>query len=552
MGRLKERKERIESEIIKDGVISNEDYRKIGIYIDEPVTLKEKLAYGAGALYDGGGASIASVIMLVFFDRGIGLGPLAAGLIILLAKVWDAISDPLCGAISDNLRTRIGRRRPFFILGGCLMYVAMGFLFAPIEGMTALYNSTKGAEGIGTYVGALIIAIIAYLFYCTVSTISQVPYMSFASEISADHRERNKANTIKLLFSMSGAAICYLIPAILIEAYSPAEKILEDGTKFFPDPTISSWTFWAIMTFGFGSLFGIPLILAGIFCKEKTPFDPRVKSKFSLKSYGKTLRVKSFRYHIIMYISAFMCMDIISALVVYYAQYCLEGMQVSLFGWEIGEMSSAYIIAPLMVMVAVAYPIVYKLMNKYSKQVAFRTFLPLYIAGGVALIFLEPTTPFLVVVLVAAIMGIGFCGAQTMPWIIFPDTIDVAELKYGDRNSGAYSGVMTFSRKLVSAIAVFGISIILGVTQEGELTFQKLFEKGEYTGEGSKWAIRIMMGASVVVLISIALFFAFKYKVTDKKLERVHYFNQKARDNELDTLSEEEKAEREALIKELA
>ncbi len=535
MGRLKERKERIEAEIIKDGVISNEDYRKIGIYIDEPVTLKEKIAYGAGALYDGGGASIASVIMLAFFDQGIGLGAFAAGLIILLAKVWDAISDPLCGVISDNLRTRIGRRRPFFILGGTLMYIAMGFLFAPIEGW-ALNGGTGG------YVGALIFAIIAYLFYCTVSTISQVPYMSFASEISASHKERNKANTVKLLFSMSGAAICYLIPSIVLESYLD------------PAGAVNSWGFWAIMTFGFGSLFGIPLILAGIFCKEKTPFDPRVKATFSLKGYTDTLKVKSFRYHIIMYITAFMCMDIISALVIYYAQYCLAGVEASIFGITIGDgkMSSAYIIAPLMVMVAVAYPIIYKLMNKFSKQVAFRTFLPLYIAGGIAMLFMNSNTPFWCVILVAAVMGIGFCGAQTMPWIIFPDTIDVAELKYGNRNSGAFSGVMTFSRKLVSAIAVFGVSIILGVTQGKEVTFQSLFEKGDYSSESSQWAIRIMMAASVVVLISIALFFAFKYKVTDKKLERIHYFNQKARDNALDTLTEEETAEREALIKELA
>ncbi len=532
MGKLKERKDRIEAEIIKDGVISKEDYKKIGIHIDEPVTLKEKLAYGAGALYDGGGASIASVIMLAFFDQGIGLGAFAAGLIILLAKVWDAISDPLCGVISDNLRTRLGRRRPFFILGGVLMYAAMGFLFAPID--------SWATTGVGGYIGALIFAIIAYLFYCTVSTISQVPYMSFASEISASHTERNKANTIKLLFSMSGAAICYLIPSVVLESYLDVNGV------------VTNWGFWAIMTFGFGSLFGIPLILAGVFCKEKTPFDPRVKSKFSLSGYGRTLKVKSFRYHIIMYITAFMCMDIISALVIYYAQYCLAGMQVSIFGIDLGAMSSAYIIAPLMVMVAVAYPVIYKLMNKFSKQVAFRTFLPLYIGGGIGMLFMNGNTPFWCVILVAAVMGIGFCGAQTMPWIIFPDTIDVAELKYGDRNSGAFSGVMTFSRKFVSAIAVFGVSIILGVTQGKEVTFKSLFEKGDYSSESSQWAIRIMMAASVVVLISIAMFFAFKYKVTDKKLERIHYFNEKARNGENDTLTEEELAEKEALIKELA
>lgn len=510
-----------------------EDYRKVGVFIDAPVTKRERFFYGLGAFFDGGGASIAAVIMLAFFDRGLGLGAFAAGLIILLAKLWDAVSDPLCGVISDNTRTRIGRRRPFFILGGALLIPAFAFVFAPISGWN--------------YAVKLVAAIAAYLFYCTVSTISQVPYMSFASEISADYKERDKTNTIKLLFTMAGAAISYLLPTIFLEK--------------FLDGTISDVAFWAIMTFGFGIFFGLPLILAGVFCREKAPFDLNAKAKFSFKNYLHTMKVKSFRYHIGMYICAFMCMDIISALVIYYVTYSLEGMTVAINIGSLhinGTMSSAYIIGPLMVMVACMVPVVYKFMRTRSKQFAFRTFLPLYIIGGIVLCCLPATTPFWVIVVFAMIMGMGFCGAQIMPWIIFPDTVDVAELKYGDREAGTFSGVMTFARKLASAVAVFVCSIILAASTEGEKNFASFITGYDTSGnlltygETSKIVIRVLMGVSVVVLIGLAIFFSLKYKVTAAKLERIKYLNDKIRNEGEENLTEEETEEKAALLKELA
>lgn len=509
-----------------------EDYRKVGVFIDAPVTKRERFFYGLGAFFDGGGASIAAVIMLAFFDRGLGLGAFAAGLIILLAKLWDAVSDPLCGVISDNTRTRIGRRRPFFILGGALLIPAFAFVFAPISGWN--------------YAVKLVAAIAAYLFYCTVSTISQVPYMSFASEISADYKERDKTNTIKLLFTMAGAAISYLLPTIFLEK--------------FLDGEISDIAFWAIMTFGFGIFFGLPLILAGVFCREKAPFDLNAKSKFSFKNYLHTMKVKSFRYHIGMYICAFMCMDIISALVIYYVDYCLAGMTINIHigSIHLDEMSSAFIIGPLMVMVACMVPVVYKFMRTRSKQFAFRTFLPLYIIGGIVLCCIPATTPFWVVVIFAMIMGMGFCGAQIMPWIIFPDTVDVAELKYGDREAGTFSGVMTFARKLASAVAVFVCSIILAASTEGEKNFASFITGNDPNGnplqygETSNIVIRVLMGGSVVVLIGLAIFFSLRYKVTAAKLERIKYLNDKIRNEGEENLTEEEAEEKRALLDELA
>lgn len=85
----------------------------------------ERIAFAAGDIFEGGGAALISVLYLFFLTDIVGLPPASAGLALLIPKIWDAINDPLMGALSDNARTRWGRRRPFIALGGSLLVVAI-------------------------------------------------------------------------------------------------------------------------------------------------------------------------------------------------------------------------------------------------------------------------------------------------------------------------------------------------------------------------------------------------------------------------------------------
>ena len=127
-----------------------------------------------------------------------------------------------------------------------------------------------------------------------------------------------------------------------------------------------------------------------------------------------------------------MCMDMISALAVYYATDVWHGYK--LFGMT---MSSMFIVAPLMVAAVVMFPLARVMMDKKSKQFAFRMGLPFYIAGGIMMAVMDPSwAPPILVPIIAFMMGLGFGGAQMMPWIIFPDTVDVAEMATGERPTG--------------------------------------------------------------------------------------------------------------------
>ena len=196
---------------------------KVGKNHPDYIPTKEKWAYGVGALMDGGGVALMSCIMLKYMTS-LGITAALAGTIMMIAKLWDAVSDPLMGVISDNTRSRYGRRKP-------------------------------------------------------------------ASDISPNFRERNNANTVKLIFSSAAAGIAYIVPLLVLEAYTTPESSML--------PAINGTEFWLIIAIVFGTLFGGGLIVASIFVKERIqPTGPR--EKFNLRkfieNYAEPFRNKSFRW----------------------------------------------------------------------------------------------------------------------------------------------------------------------------------------------------------------------------------------------------------------
>ena len=493
------------------------------------VPLKEKLAYGIGGLMDGGGVSMMSCVMLAYMTKN-GIAMTVASTIMMLAKLWDAITDPFMGFISDNTRGKWGRRKPYMFFGGISLFICIFFVFLPVR---------EWGMSVGGFTAYIIIL---YLIWNTCSTVTQVPYCSMASDITPSFRERNNANTVKLVFTAIASGLGYVLPLVFIEALTNP-----DGTGFLFMPQLSSVDFWLCMSIIFGTLFGGGLVICGIFVKERiNPKTPKQKFNFKqfVNSYAVPYKNRSYRWHIVMYVTAFMCMDIISALAVYYATDVWHGYE--LFGMK---MSSLFIIAPLMVAAVVMFPLARVMMDKKSKQFAFRMGLPFYIGGGIMLAVMDPSwAPPILVPIVALIMGLGFGGAQMMPWIIFPDTVDVAEMATGARPTGTYSGMMTLARKVGGALGVGMVGWIIGGLGYVE---NKSDDVAAYIPQSDKvlLTIRLVLGISVAVFITVALIASFRYKITSTKLTRIRYFIEARKSGK--TLTDEESKEREALVAEL-
>ena len=553
------------------------------------VPMKEKLAYGCGALMDGGGVALMACVMLKYMTDTLGIVAASASTIMMVSKIWDAVTDPLMGSITDNTRTKWGRRRPYMVFGGVLLIIALALLFAPI----------KDWWGITSQAGMIAYVLIFYIVWNTCSTLTQVPYTSMASDISPSFHERNNANTIKLVFSAVASGLAYVLPLLILGAR-------EKGT-------ISGTTFWIVMVAVFGTMFGGGLVITGLFTKERVKPEKVEKKKFNLKEFLKgyiqPYRNKSYAWHIGMYVSAFACMDMLSALAAYYASHVWRGVKMTLP--IVGEMtfSSMFIIAPIMVAAVLAFPLVRVMMDKKGKAFAFRMGLPFYILGGILIAVLNPQMgcPAWVIPIVAFLMGFGFGGAQMIQWMNFPDTLDVAELALGERPTGNYSGMMTLVRKIGGALGVGIIGWVLtGVGYEGYnaattaadalaqedptsafaveyaktdstqvATFLKnndavvsaklneLAANGKISYDTSNFSvaavadnvdkvlltIRLLMGVAIAVLIAFALFSSFQFHLNNKILTRMRYFSEKIKNGEYDELTDEEKQERIDLIK---
>lgn len=489
------------------------------------IPVKEKISYGFGSLMDGGGVALMSCIMLNYMTNGLGIAMGVAATIMMISKAWDAISDPLMGIISDGTRSKYGRRKPYMVVGGFCLMVALFLLLAPIN-----------RWGL-SITGKTIYILAMYLFWNTCSTVTQVPYTSMSSDISPDYRERNNANTVKLVCTAVSSGLAYVVPLLLLEAYTAPDSSML--------PAITDVQFWLITAGIFGTMFGVGLIQCGLYVKERIkPVENQKKEKFNINTYLEPFRNRSFKWHIAMYVSAYMCMDILAALAVYYAVDVWRGT--TLFGMAF---TSMFIIAPIMVAAVIAFPLVRYIMDKKNKQYAFRLGLPLYILSGLMMAIMDPAwTPTVVIPIAAFLMGFGFGGAQMMPWIIFPDTVDIAELKLGTRPTGNYSGIMTLVRKLAGALGVWIVGLVLGFVGYIESTSEiTIIQSAKVL-----MTIRLLLGGSIVVLISFGLFASFKYKVDNKKLTRIRYFIERKKAGTLTTMTDEEKEERLILVEELA
>lgn len=436
-----------------------------------PMKKHEPILFAWGDVFGGGAQALIGVIYMIFMTDVIGLSPALAGTAVLLSKGWDAITDPMMGVISDNTRSKWGRRRPYILFGGIALIAAFALLWMPVVSFAPVLKA--------------IYAIGVYVFYSTVATVISVPYSSLSAELTTDLKERNRVNILRLVVSTLATAVCTLVPSMILESYNAG--------------TISLTGFYLIIGVGFGLFFALPLVLIGLFTKERVKM-PSEKSAFDVKRFVKPLHVKAFRGLVGMYLCQSIAMDILAAGILYFSKYVARGSSTVFLGIFIGVQ-------------LLLFPVVNVLVNKVDKKKIYYFGLPLAVVSF-ALVGLYPATwPIVGAYALTGLTAVGFAGAQLMSWIIFPDVIDVAELKDGERATGSFSGIMTFIRKASSAIAIqiFGLMLAFsGYIQPADPTVFQPQPDSAILG------IRIAMAGSFVILMTAGYFLARRFPLTNQ------------------------------------
>jgi len=119
----------------------------------EKLSLWQKIGYGIGDIFGGGSGTLIGFYYLYFLTDVVRLNPGLAGSVILISKIYDAITDPFEGILADRTRTRLGRRKPYLLAGIPFVILGFFFLFYP-------YNAPEETRRFGMVVAS-------YLFFST-------------------------------------------------------------------------------------------------------------------------------------------------------------------------------------------------------------------------------------------------------------------------------------------------------------------------------------------------------------------------------------------------
>ncbi|HPE68354.1 MAG TPA: MFS transporter [Thermotogota bacterium] len=481
---------------------------------NEKVSLATKLFFGAGDIFGGGAFNIVNFFYAIFLTDVVKLNMVYVAPIFLIGKVWDAVTDPFMGQISDHTRTRWGRRRPYFLAGIGLIFLSFFLLWFPVD--------FAGQGGRFAYVLG------AYLFFNTVVTLVMVPYQAMTAEISLDYHERTSINSIRLIFSLGSSLVCALFPMMIVNRFSPDVR-----------------TGYIVMALVFGVLFALPWIGVFAVSKERKEFQGGSRG-FSLKQMiVQPLQIKCFRQLLWMFMAAYLSMDIVSMIFAYYMKYYL--VKPNLLPLVLGTLLAVEILAiPLYAMIA----------KRTSKTRAYIIGSLVWSVGGVMVFFLPATAPSWTIFAMAALIGAGVSAAAVMPHTIFGDVTDVGELAFGERREGNFSGLITFARKLASGVAIALVTAILGWM--GYLNPVETVENGVRTvteqvqPSGVLLAIRIVLAFVPIALLVVGIWAASRFPLDSKTHGELIAFlgkqRQKGKGKKTDPSSE---AEREALVRKL-
>jgi len=167
-----------------------------------------QVGYGVAELGINGVEVLIRVSLLIFYTDVVGLDPRLAGYAVALGVVWDAVTDPLMGRLSDHTRGRLGRRRPYIALGAVLLAGAVVVLFSPPQADT---QAGKFAVLLGSYVLAN-----------TAMTVIAVPHSALAGDLSGDLRGRTGLFGWRLLFANAGLVLGTALPGLLVASQGTA------------------------------------------------------------------------------------------------------------------------------------------------------------------------------------------------------------------------------------------------------------------------------------------------------------------------------------------
>ena len=449
--------------------------------------LIEKIGYGFGDMSSSMFWKIFSYYLPFFYSNIFGLTLVDAGILVLVTRIWDAVSDPMMGIISDRTNTKWGKYRPY------LLWVAPFFSICGI-----LLFTTPNWE----YGAKLVWAYVTYIMMMTVYTGINVPYGAMLGVMTDDSNEKTVFSSFRMFFAYGGSFISLFL-------WEPLTNLMGGYN------TADGW-FWAMVVIAAACF--VMFILCFLLTKEHL-------KTVSTVSVGNDFKALLSNKPWWLLIGAALCFNLFNtvrgATVAYFFQDII-GPEVYLAFFAINFLFYAGLFLGIgevsnMVGVASCVPIA----NKLGKKTTFILVNASLVVLSV-LFFFIPSTPtgFWLMLISQVLISILTGIMSPLVWSMYADVSDYAELKYKTASTGLIFSSSSMAQKFGGAIG--GAAVLWLLSGFGYITDAATLESGVVQPDAAITCLRWLMSFIPACVALLSMCIVWFYPLTTQRIKEIN------------------------------
>ncbi len=459
---------------------------------DYKTTWREKFGYGIGAIGLDLSYGLFYSFLSYYLSSVLGLKEGFLLLLTPLARIWDGINDPIMGTIVDSTKTKMGKYRPWIIIGALSNAIVLALLF-----------TSFGMSGTKLYIYIAVM----YILWGMTNTMADIPYWSMVPSFTNDPKDRNLVATVARTFSGIGQGLISILTPIILPILSKGMVTTDKG---YSADGFSKWA----------TICGIALVFFSVICVLATKERHVIynKDKFSFKKMFKVIADND-------QLIVFMVFAMISNA----GWYLTSGTAVYYFNDVLGEPTAQSLFSTIgAVGSALGLLVIPILGKKFSNRTVYQISLLIAVAGYVLMYIFGPVLKITIALDISyTIASIGIGSMFVAQTIFLADIVDYGEFKSGKRNESITFSMKGFLQKMAYTIQTIFLFGGLGLMNYNEQIV------GGSVNDTTKSAIGIICFAvpPVLLLISLVIFKA-KFKIHGELRTKIHDYISEKRANE--------------------
>ena len=453
--------------------------------------MKEKAAYGLGAIGKDMVYMLSASYILYYFQDVLGVSAVAMGVILLVARIFDAFNDPIMGVVVAKTQTRWGKFRPWLMIGTLTNAVILFLMFSAPPSISG--------SGLVAY------AAVTYILWGVTYTMMDIPYWSMIPAFTNGGREREGLTTLARSCAGVGSALVTIFTMMIVHMLGG------EGTS----GERAGFRWFAMIV---AILFIVFITITCLAIKEKSTVN------MESPSVGQMFKALISNDQAMVIVAAIVLINcaiyITSNLVIYFFKYDFGGEKwynsytlFNMFGGAVQILS-----------MMILYPLLRKWLT--NTQIFYFTLIAAMVGYGtlLGLAFMNMSNVYRLFIpgfFIFAANGV----LQVLTTVFLANTVDYGELKNGRRDESVIFSMQTFVVKLASGIAAFVASICLSLnhlSSEETTEADQVVDFAKNVSSSAKFGLRMTMTLIPVAgLVAAIIVFKKKFILTDQKVEEI-------------------------------